>query len=933
MNNNIITKALTILEAMFEKKPTAHQALISKAKSVLEILEIYKADKNFDYILNEIVSRYESNVGIKTFDPDVLVADPSSDIWFTSQGDIPRPYFERYRKYLRQEGWDNDVIDKLRVNCERTLSRCANPNGSKDSLESKKRGMVMGDVQAGKTANYLGLINMACDYGYRVIVLLAGLTNSLRKQTQDRIDMGFIGAFSNSIGSGMINYIGVGVEEHQYYAIPLTNAEWDFKKFIQKNTNAQAKDFNKPVILVVKKNASILKSVYDWLQPGENFSGESILIIDDEADNASPNTKKPEYDPSAVNRRIRDIYNKFPIASYIGFTATPFANIFINPYDKHDDDQDLFPHDFIVQLNAPDNYFGSERVFPSEGDIPPVIRVLDTDEPSFIPVKHKKDLVVTALPESLKEAIFSFLLNNVIRTLRKDKRKHRSMMVNVTSLNAPQESVNDAVKTYINKLLNIIEQDSYKPEAEFIVNLDMRKLHDLYTRGDANGVDFYAQIRDDYAWVDIQRGLLEEIKLFETTIINNRYAGDMRYDYANHSEKGARVIVIGGFVLSRGLTLEGLCVSYYSRSATAYDTLLQMCRWFGYRPRYGDLCRVYLSQESIDCFGSVLDAIRDLKEQFREMELQAKKPADFGLMIKESPDTLESRLLVTARNKMHNTEIIEHYVNYGGVYADTSKLFKDAEKNRKNQQLINDFIELQKNKGLSFENVKGSETSHGRFMLRGVSSVDMAGFISKITIPSGRGVNQRFDCNNLSTYIEHSELFTEWDVVIATGDSDRTINIQGREQKATERTFRLGALDEPYIRMGGSNNRIVDPGIFNSGVTITPDKKREVLSKKKHRHSNVSSDQLTATDWLKFRERPLLAIYFIDLKIGDIGSIAERDKYVAVKEAFGSDFLVGFAVGFPAKEARQSLRYRANRIMADNPDANEEFEEEELSDD
>ncbi len=927
MYNNTITKALTMLEAFLEKKPTAHQELIERAEMMLDVIKFCRTEKDYDRILNEVVTRYERNVGVKTFDPDILVTDPGSDIWFTSERDGKHPYFERYRAYLRNSGWDNDVIDNLKVNCEKTLSRCANPNGSLASLDSKKRGMVMGDVQAGKTANYLGLINMACDCGYHVIVLLAGLTNSLREQTQDRVDMGFIGAYSNSIGSGMINYIGVGESTHQHYAIPLTNRDWDFKKFIQKNINFQATDSNKPVILVVKKNASILKSVHDWLQPGDNISGNSILIIDDEADNASPNTKKSDYDPSAVNRRIRDIYNRFPIASYIGFTATPFANIFINPYDIYDDDHDLFPHDFIVQLNAPDYYFGGDSVFPRDGSIPPVIRRLNDEEPNFIPVKHKKDLVVTTLPESLKEAILSFLLNNVIRTLWGDKYKHRSMMINVTALNDPQESVSDAVKKYLSQLMNIIEQDAYKSERDFIKNSELNRLYRLYMLGDENGADFYAPIRDDYAWIDIQRNLYAEIKLFETTIINNRYRGDFRYDYNAHTDVGSRVIVIGGFVLSRGLTLEGLCVSYYSRSATAYDTLLQMCRWFGYRPGYEKLCRIYMSQASIDCFGSVLDAVRDLKDQFREMELQGKKPEDFGLMVKESPDTLETNLLVTARNKMRNTQVIVHYVNYGGVYADTSKLYKDASRNLKNRSLVDAFIVEQAAKGIVFNDV------NGRFMMQHVCKEDIANLINKIVIPSGRGLNQRFDCTNLSDYTAESKNFHEWDVVIATGDSDRKIYVQDKPLPAAERTFRLGSSDENYIRMGGSNNRIVDPGIFNSGVIISTERRKEILSSKKSRNADKPADQLTATDWLKLREYPLLAIYFIDLKI-DVTepSMILRDRYVATKEAFGSDLLVGFAVGFPSKESKERITYRANLVINNETNSDDDFDEEELSD-
>lgn len=924
MNNEIITKALTILEALLDKKPTAHQELVFQAEKVLDMIKVYSNNPEYQKILSEVICRYESNVGVRTFDPDVLVNDPSSDVWFTTRrDDIEHPYFDRYRSYLRQSGWDTDVIDNLQMNCERTLSHCADPYISASIPDPKKRGMVMGDVQAGKTANYMGLINMACDYGYRVIVLLAGLTDSLRKQTQDRVDLGFIGAYSNTIG-GVVKFAGVGTPFQQYFAIPLTNGDYDFAKFIQKNVNAAPTDFNKPVILVVKKNAKILESVHRWLKPGEhNISGDSILIIDDEADNASVNTKKPEYDPSTVNRRIRDIFNNFPIASYIGFTATPFANIFINPFDVSEDDQDLFPADFIVQLNAPDKYFGGEKVFPADGSIASAIRLLDTEEVDFISVKHKKELYVTVLPDSLKEAILCFLLNNVIRTLRGDKYKHRSMMINVSPLNDPQESIRNAVDTYVTRLKNIIEQDAYKPEKDFIRNAEMLRLYKIYTEADERGSDFYAQIRDDFAWTDIQHGLWEEIKQFESTIINNRYRGDLRYDYNAHADHGSRIIVIGGFVLSRGLTLEGLCVSYYSRSATAYDTLLQMCRWFGYRPRYEDLCRIYLSQESVDSFGAVMDAIRDLKDQFREMELQGKTPHEFGLMVKESPATLETSLLVTARNKMHHTQVFEHYVNYGGVYADTSKLFKDASKNRANLVRLNTFFDEQRQKGKFFQDVGP------RFMLCGVSSADIAELLQRITIPS---VNKRFDCTSLATYIKGSTIFPEWDVVIAKGDSLQTVLVQERQIRSSVRVFRLGASGENYIRLGGSNNRIIDPGIFDSGVNITPDQKQDILSKKKKRRPGKPSDQLTATDWLKLRERPLLAIYYIDLKIDDSNlSLADREKYVTVKEAFGSDLLAGFAIGFPARESKVLIQYRANLVKLEELNSDgEDFEEEEL---
>lgn len=301
--------------------------------------------------------------------------------------------------------------------------------------------------------------------------------NSLRVQTQKRTDKGVIGAKSDSIGN-LIEYIGVGFSAHEHYAVPFTNQNNDFAKFIQKNLNATIADYNKPVVLVVKKNKSILESVSERLQSElseQGLDSKSILIIDDEADNASLNTNKPEKDPTAINRCIRAIFNKFPIASYVGYTATPFANIFINPDDKDPANLDLFPSDFIVQLNAPSTYWGGRVVFPGNSEtLPLCLREIKEDEPYFLPVIHDKYVEYLGLADSMKEAIHSFLINNVIRTLRGQKIKHRSMMINITRYNDVQAQIQEYVSTYIEILTNEIEQLSSGPVECFIANKNMK---------------------------------------------------------------------------------------------------------------------------------------------------------------------------------------------------------------------------------------------------------------------------------------------------------------------------------------------------------------------------------------------------------------------------------------------------------------------------
>ena len=376
-----------------------------------------------------------------------------------------------------------------------------------------------------------------------------------------------------------------------------------------------------------------------------------------------------------------------------------------------------------------------------------------------------------------------------------------------------------------------------------------------------------------------------------------------------------RVVAIGGMVLSRGLTLEGLMTSYYSRNAGTYDTLLQMCRWFGYRPKYEDLCRVYVTQDNIDRFDAVLTAVEDMKEQFAEMKRQDKKPSEFGLMIQESPDTLETSLLITARNKMKGTEVLTRSLSYGGVYADTSKLSRDISVNNHNVRMVERFL----------QNVR-FEFNDSRYMASSVSKFIIADLIRSLKIPY---VNKKFDTDGLAEYIENSDVFMYWDVVIARGDS-KSPEMQScfgiSNLSATVRNFHTKGEQDAYIRIGGTNNRVMDPGIFDAGLDLTAPQKELIL---KERGKSPNSE-LVAADYLKLRQNPLLVIYPIDL-FTKLSSAQEdmcltseqRDKLIRRKEAIKDEVgnrttpLVAFAFGFPKKESAVKLTYRANRIKLD----------------
>lgn len=265
----------------------------------------------------------------------------------------------------------------------------------------------------------------------------------------------------------------------------------------------------------------------------------------------------------------------------MGYTATPFANIFINPYDD-ESYLDLFPTDFIAQLHAPSTYFGGRLVFPNNDTRSKYIRLISENEPNFLPVVHDKYIPYPAMADSLKEAINSFVICNVIRTLRGHGLKHRSMMINITRFNDTQALVWQCVIEYLEALRNAIEQLSDMPLTLFCKSRYCRALYELY-----HNDDFFKEIREGnpdigtgpVAWEAIQQGIYEEIKKFIVVVINSRN-GQMNnidpsgrkkcFDYDDKKDEGARVIANGGMVLSRGLTLEGLMTSYYSRNAGAY---------------------------------------------------------------------------------------------------------------------------------------------------------------------------------------------------------------------------------------------------------------------------------------------------------------------------------------------------------------------------
>lgn len=614
--------------------------------------------------------------------------------WLSERrGEIEFHYWNRLRKYFLEDNiLPENVVSRLDEITDDILDYCGNP---KEEGQWKRRGMVMGHVQSGKTTNYASLISKAADSGYKIIILLAGMTNSLRKQTQDRMDQNFIGKRSlfNEVCPEFMpimahcEYQRGGKRLHPAFG---TTIDQDFHKAVS-SFGVSLDNLRDPIIFVIKKNCSILENLCEWIKPpapGQKIS-YPLLLVDDEADNASVNTKKQhggnsgkikkDSNTTAINGLITDILGKFSRSTYVGYTATPFANIFIDPdTEKQMGREDLFPRHFIKALDPPTNYVGATRVFSEGGDLrTDMVHVVPAkDYEDILPLKHRRTLDIKELPSSLLAAIRVFVLARAIRILRGDGHKHCSMMINVSRFNDVQEKVHGLVYEYQKQLDDAIRVNAGLG-AEALMDPDIKALGDSF-RKEYSGVEV--------SFEKILAVLNEASRSIVTRTINMK-GGELDYD--RHKTSGLHVIAIGGLALARGLTLEGLTVTYILRNASASDTLMQMARWFGYRQNYEDICRLYICQKASEHYEYIADAIEELRSEVRRMEIRGDTPEDFGLKVRRS----ETGIRITAANKMRTAKVVTLAQSFEARHVEGYALENSRETNDQNLDLTLEFLD------------------------------------------------------------------------------------------------------------------------------------------------------------------------------------------------------------------------------------------------
>lgn len=882
--------------------------------------------------------------------PHALLGSRRVD-WYYGPRRERRQLWERYQRYLRFEQlFDPTTVASIDSCSDRIVAQLGDPATS-DPFD--RRGLVVGQVQSGKTTSYAAVINKAIDAGYRVIIVLTGTQEGLRVQTQKRIEETVRGLSTETREDG-------GAERDRELPLAriapissppqlLTTRSFggDFSKDARHFANAA----DRTSIFVVKKNVKVLQHVRSFIQKSQAFSklrnmetgedevvGWPALLIDDEADNASIDTRRParkdrDHDPSVINREIRKLLLCFRQRAYVGYTATPYANILI-----HKDNEakqvgpDLFPRDFIVMLPAPSNYVGPSTFFgglasDGEGDTPPLLRIVHdcgtTSAPTdWMPLGHDKSHIpriegVPRLPVSLEDAVLAFLVASAVRHLRGKTKAHNSMLVHVSRFKVVQKRVSQQIDQFRYELKG--ELDGISSDRRLVDRVRALYASEFVAtskRLDTSDIGTYPPVE---SIVDCVRQLLDRVDL---RVVNSESDTDLDYDAF---PDGLSVICVGGDKLSRGLTLEGLTVSYFLRSTRMYDTLMQMGRWFGYRPGYKDLCRLYLTDELQTWYQHIARADEELRAEFLELEATSSTPEAFGLRVRSHPF-----LQVTAPAKMAAAE--ELFLDFGGRVTQTINFFKNPQMRQANLESVSRFLnslELNRQRDPLALVRRSPSTGHPEpsqplpgVLYTSVPLVAIQTFLSSFRFhPEASRVSGPL----LLEYLSHASTLgalQSWSVLVASGGLDVTTR-----EKIADNVYvaPIRRATKPSIprEPDASDTSPISIGVLSSPVDLLADLRNDEVARLQALPGTVQSADAAESERVsrnsacaaRSPDHALLVIYVVRLTTRV--AAGEPNRPVEVKLPGDGPLPIGLALALPRNPAIPGARYMANSVYLD----------------
>lgn len=926
LDSNTRDKLLSIIMGRVELLQKKQNTLTIETVSSIVKLELdfygepYDKD-DVDYLLHDV----EYYAKIKHTPDSVIYDSGGVQDWYTKLKNPNGEFWRLYRRYLEQTGsLDRNSINKLEQETLPKLMNCLTDPKEYHKGNKLRRGLVIGDVQSGKTSTYTGLICKAADAGYKVVILLTGITETLRKQTQERMEEGIIGYTVRRISRGnkkakQTDRVGVGHYEHTMTATTFTSYEDDFKGDVD-TIATSLKSHKSLVMFIVKKNVTILDKLYAWLSTFnkdvlDDLIHAPMLLIDDEADNASINTNKDKYDPTKTNKIIRKLCNAFNNCTYVGFTATPFANVFIDPETTHEMlKSDLFPEHFIYVLPTPSNYIGAKKLFNPEEPLckkclkfitdisePSREEIQEDDNPDIRPLyyKHTKNWH-GSFPSSFTDAIRCFYLANVIRDLRGDVTKPRTMMINVSRFVNVHKHILEYVQIIYNDDSNAIMTDFDDDIRENHKLPLFKSLKSLYER-------HYNDCGFSLNEVLNKQNLLEGIKNIRVLKVNSKKGAD-KLDYK--SNPGLRCIAIGGLSLSRGLTLEGLVVSYFYRNTSTFDVLMQMGRWFGYRKNYEDICQIWTSHSSANWYKMISDSTEELKEEIQGMFEDNLTPKEFGIRVHDVSEELQ----ITSSNKMRHSFSHDELLDFWGGLFETPYVNTNIDNNKENLRLVKELLKsISNDGGLKFKQENAAK--NGTVLIADVPRIYIDNLLTQIRVSLK---NSRFYLSEMKEFINdcHETQLEKWDVVVFAGDSQQAFEINDScHTKYMERTIVLMG-DEKHIGFTGSAGRL---GSKTDGLYAIKEKlddsKRKVIKSEFEKDRGGKVKDYPGKIWFKYvsDRNPCLMIYLVR---PSNRTKSEKEGMVTYLQQLGNDPIVGFGVGFPksGSGATAAKKYKINKV-------------------
>lgn len=899
--------ALTLYEQEYKQTQNIDQSIKNAVEKAIMLFS--------DVDKNHLISDLKESINISVGNSFVLQGkDIDYKPWLTADVKTQTRWtlWERYRRYLLEEKrWGTEVVQSLDNTTDDILGLIQNP---KVDHPFDRRGLVVGYVQSGKTANFTGVINKAIDAGYKLIIVLAGMHNSLRSQTQMRLDEEVLGFETSKKIVGKIHEAAAG--DKRIGVTTLTGENFVNVGFL--TSRDEKGDFNRrvanqitiqpgsiPFLLVVKKNASVLKNLLDYFRDDsplakhdvssnlKSVSKVPLLIIDDEADQASVNTGDitdedgnilQDYEPSKINKLIRELYVTFDQRAYVGYTATPFANIYIHDTAVHEQyGAELFPSSFIISLPKPSSYTGPAEVFglseDDDAEEQPIIRIVEDGE-RLIKESHKKTDVPKMLPDSLIKAMHSFLLSTAIRRVRGQKKVHNSMLIHVTRFNVIQNKITLMVEEQKDKIRRQLRYGEESGNSLAIKD----ELKSLWIQDYLPTSKRMRKDKHIEEWEEIEKELLPAMESIIVKEINGS-AGDV-LDYKDNSEEGINVIAVGGDKLSRGLTLEGLTVSYYLRASRMYDTLMQMGRWFGYRVGYEDLCRLYTTKDLFKWFRHIGVAMEELRAEFQLMASRKSTPDEFGLRVRAHPI-----MEVTSRLKMKTGTPMK--MSYKCSISETTIFNMDDVVLDKNFSATESFLRTLGQPDKNFKTSLGHEKNDSHYYWADIDGFRVVQYLEQYSTHSDAvRANSRLLANYITNQIGNQEL-TNWTIVLISINDTKDYyqkRIADIEVNCVTRNSDNIAEREKVT----SIRRLVTPS--HELLDFSPDQLERIKGKSEgDKIQNIMARKERSSD------KGLLMIYLLNPTKLNVNQTP-----------------VGIALSFPDSETASQVDYLANNVYMEN---------------